>query len=152
MITLDSPSPRFWAVFFVVATNLAISMAARNIVHNGKDRSAVRRQSHVGARHFFSYDQPAGCRLALVSAMLTLVANCLLNRLRRVATLNCERSGPRPAQPSRDALAECVALAEEKNRTSRVLDHPGGWLTAWVVKRSRCVQTQECNFRVDCPI
>src|ERR1035438_2910619 len=42
--------------------------------------------------------------------MLTLVANYLLciESFARMATLNCERSGPHPAKPSRDALAECV--------------------------------------------
>jgi hypothetical protein len=36
------------------------------------------------------------------------LSSCLFNSLRWVATLNFERSGPRPAPPSRDALAECV--------------------------------------------
>src|ERR1019366_8584889 len=45
-----------------------------------------------------------------VDPTLTLVANYLLciESFARMATLNCERSGPHPAKPSRDALAECV--------------------------------------------
>jgi len=48
--------------------------------------------------------QPVG-----VDPTLTL-ANYLLciESCARMATLNCERSGPPPAKPSRDALAECV--------------------------------------------
>ncbi len=38
ILTLDSPSQWFWAVFFVVATNMAVLITARNIVLNGEDR------------------------------------------------------------------------------------------------------------------
>jgi hypothetical protein len=36
------------------------------------------------------------------------LSSCLFNSLRWMATSNFERPGPRPAPPSRDALAECV--------------------------------------------
>ena len=53
--------------------------------------------------------------------MLTLVANYLLciESFARMATLNCERSGPHPAKPSRDALAECVG--GDKRPISRIM-------------------------------
>ena len=38
ILTLDSPSQWFWAVFFVVAINMAVLITARNTVHNGADR------------------------------------------------------------------------------------------------------------------
>jgi len=49
--------------------------------------------------------QPVG-----VDPTLTLVANDLLctESFARMAPLNCERSGPHPAKPSRDALAERI--------------------------------------------
>jgi hypothetical protein len=38
ILTLDSPTQWFWAVFFVIATNMAVLITARNIVQNGEDR------------------------------------------------------------------------------------------------------------------
>jgi hypothetical protein len=38
ILTLDSPAQWFWAVFFVVAINMAVLITARNIVQNGEDR------------------------------------------------------------------------------------------------------------------
>ena len=38
ILTLDSPSQWFWAVFFVAAINMAVLITARNTVHNGVDR------------------------------------------------------------------------------------------------------------------
>src|ERR1700677_4159481 len=60
-----------------------------------------------------------GTRQPVVDPTLTLVANYLLciESFARTATLNCERSGPHPAKPPRDALAECVGdLASVKRK------------------------------------
>jgi hypothetical protein len=42
-ITLDSSSTGFWTVLFEVATKMAVPIKARNIAHNGKDRSVSAR-------------------------------------------------------------------------------------------------------------
>jgi hypothetical protein len=61
-------------------------------------------------------------QIAPVTTMLTLVANYLLwiESFVLDGDFNCETSGHRPAQPSRDALAECVNAQINRAVTSQL--------------------------------
>src|ERR1039458_10284861 len=100
--------------------------------------------------------------------MLRLVAYYLLciESFARMATLNCERTGPHPAKPSRNDLAECVGGDNRPiflNRTNvKSLDvaqvgemlyyFSAGFLTFKQSEFTSCLRDRKSVLRLECRV